>query len=224
MKTQKTNRQGRYLAAQNNRWKWMAAATAGMTASQAGAITINLVNNYISASGGNHLNTDLTGDGHPDITIANAFHSLSYFQSSGLPGYTNSNARVTLNGILASARRHDDGGRDYRNMQLGSHTASYVRSGSEVYGTLSLTGAIPIFFKDLHINGGAPTSGLLQVTVSVIDAAAKVQLDSFTYTSTTLNPTSSHTVPDQSSSLALLAIGAGGVLALRRWRAAQTHP
>jgi len=38
---------------------------------------------------------------------------------------------------------------------------------------------------------------------------SRVQLDSFTYNT-----------PDQGSSLALLAMGAGGVLALRRWRTA----
>ena len=72
MKTQKKNSHGLYLQTSNNRWKWMAGATAataaGITASQAGTITINLLNNYISATGGNHLNADLTGDGHPDLT------------------------------------------------------------------------------------------------------------------------------------------------------------
>ena len=42
--------------------------------------------------------------------------------------------------------------------------------------------------------------------------AAEVQLDSFTYSA-----------PDQDSSLALLALGAGGILALRRLRAAQVR-
>ena len=54
-----------------------AATAAGVTASQASTITINLVNNYISATGGNHLNADLTGDGHPDLTITSA--SVSVF-------------------------------------------------------------------------------------------------------------------------------------------------
>ena len=55
-----------------------AATAAGVTASQASTITINLVNNYISGSGGNHLNADLTGDGHPDLTIANSHASYLY--------------------------------------------------------------------------------------------------------------------------------------------------
>src|SRR2546429_5081714 len=65
---------GLYPQMGNNRWKWMAGATAataaGVTASEANAITINLLSNYISAFGVNHLNTDLTGDGHQDLTIS----------------------------------------------------------------------------------------------------------------------------------------------------------
>src|SRR5256886_16756295 len=76
MKTQRENNRVLGLQTKNNRWKWMAGATAataaGVTASQAGTITVNLLNNYISATGGNHLNADLTGDGQPDVTIANA--------------------------------------------------------------------------------------------------------------------------------------------------------
>ena len=76
------------------------------------------------------------------------------------------------------------------------------------YGTSKLVGSIPITFKDLHINGGRQTEGSLEVTVSGV--YPKIQLDSFTYKT-----------PDQGSSLALLAMGVGGILALRRSRAAQ---
>ncbi|PYK70003.1 MAG: hypothetical protein DME44_13000 [Verrucomicrobia bacterium] len=68
-------------------------------------------------------------------------------------------------------------------------------------------------FKDLHINGGKLTAGSLEVTVSAGhrgDGSPTIQLDSFTYKT-----------PDQGSSLALLAMGVGGILALRRSRAAQ---
>jgi len=58
-----------------------AATAAGVTASNASAITINLLNNYISGAGGNHLNADLTGEGHLDLTIASPFTSHStYFR------------------------------------------------------------------------------------------------------------------------------------------------
>ena len=51
-----------------------AASAAGVSASYASLITVNLTNNFISATGGNHLNADLTGDGQSDLTIANAFY------------------------------------------------------------------------------------------------------------------------------------------------------
>ena len=83
-------------------------------------------------------------------------------------------------------------------------------------------GSIPIFFKDLHINGGALTEGSLQVTAFVFGphrtpsflSMPEIKLDSLTYNTR-------NNVPDQGSPLALLAMGAVGVLALRRWRVAQ---
>src|SRR5215470_10956084 len=109
MKAQERNNQGTYLKKSNNRWRWMVGATAataaGVTQSQAGLVTINLSNNYISASGGNHLNADLTGDGHPDLTIANAFNSLY----RAITYFTGFRAGVNLNGILAYAARRNDG-------------------------------------------------------------------------------------------------------------------
>src|SRR5438874_1362869 len=107
MKPQKKNRQRLYLPKRNNRWKWMAGATAataaGVTTSQANTVTINLTGNFISAREGDHLNPDLTGDGHPDLTIANAYFSRRVRTSYGttVGGFTRSHVGVTLNGILA---------------------------------------------------------------------------------------------------------------------------
>ena len=64
--------------------------------------------------------------------------------------------------------------------------------------------------------------GLLQVTVVTAWAAPwpdEIRLDSFTYDTPVQG--SSRAVPEQGSSLALLAMGAGGILAFRRWKAAQ---
>jgi hypothetical protein len=210
---QKRNHRRRNLNTRDNRWKWMvAAATAtagGVAQSQAGMVTINLTGNFISATGGNHLNADLTGDGQPDLIIANAFNLVTTNGNGG--GHTQYIARVDLNGVLASANvfRYDGYGR----LTLGSQHKTFgfgTHSGS-------LMGSIPVFFKDLHINGGALTKGSLEVTVfgkAAVEASeAKVQLDSVTFNT-----------PENGSSLALLAMGATGVLALRRWRAAQnTH-
>ena len=214
---QKRNQRRPNLKTRDNRWKWMAAAAAatagGVAQSQAGLVTITLSNNFISATGGNHLNADLTGDGVPDLIIANAFNSVSTPSSLGA-GHTHYVARVDLNGVLARADvfRYFGSGP----LQLGSQHKYFS------YPSGSLMGSIPVFFKDLHINGGALTKGSLEVTVfgkvgpngpGDNLSVAKVQLDSVTF----------HTA-ENGSSLALLAMGATGILALHRWRAAQnTH-
>jgi hypothetical protein len=208
MKTQKKNNQGLHLQVRNNRWKWMAGATAataaGVTSSQ--AITINLVGNYISGlSGQNNLNADLTGDGQPDVALTGAHF---YYRPSGSTrtsyGYhyhfKKWSQAVHINGIYAKG--YDDGDFPVRYEILGSQFTGVTGP----YTLPPLTGKIPISFTDPDINGGRLTAGFLGVTVTV----DRVQLDSVTYNT-----------PDRGSSLALLAMGAGGVLALRRWRAAR---
>jgi hypothetical protein len=203
-----------FFQKQTHCWKWMTGATAataaGVTASQAGMITINLVNNYISGPSGNHLNADLTGDGKPDIIIAQAFNSyitdFSFF--GGFNGFNAiQGAGVHLNGVYAHALASPY-------PLLGAGLGSQYRGWNPLSGTypLSLTGSIAVSFKDLHINNGALTKGSLEVTVlagfSPLGSGTKVQLDNLSFN-----------VPDQGPSLALLAMGASGVLALRRWRA-----
>jgi hypothetical protein len=205
MKEQKKKKRRGALYHSNNRWKWMAGATAATAAggitSQASLVTIDLSGN---------LNPDLTGDGHPDMTIVHVYDSDFYLRI------------YRLNGVTASRRYRFETPYFLGYMRVGSQTAYYRRnhytlSGkyhSTVFGTPSLKGSIPIFFKDLRINGGAPTSGSLQVTVSPLS----IVLDSLTYNGPNSVRTPGHAVPDQGSSLALLAMGAGGILSFRRWR------
>jgi hypothetical protein len=174
-----------------------AATAAGFTASPASANTIQLHNNYISGAGGNHLNADLTGDGKADIAITGA--QFFRIRTNYFPNDYNSLARVFLNSTYAVARHN-------------GYPLNYVRLGcctTYSAGPKSITGLIAIFFSDKHINNGKLTEGWLEVTAFA--PGATVNLDSLTFSN----------VPDNGSSLALLAMGAGGVLALRRLRAAQ---
>jgi len=177
-----------------------AASAAAATASQADATTINLLNNFISAFTGNHLNADLTGDGQPDITLTGAkyFYSGSRSTQYGFH-YPRWSAAVNINGVYAKG--YDNGDYPFRYERLGLQYTFGI-----LYVPPPLTGKIPVSFTDSNINGGRLTNGFLEVTVTV----SEVSLDSFTFST-----------PDQGSSLALLAMGASGVLALRRWRAAQ---
>jgi len=178
MKTEKKNGQRAYLQARNNnRWKWMA----GAAASQAALVTISLSNNYLGQFE-NNLNADLTGDGHPDLTIANV--SIGW------------DARVSLNGVQAYFHFRENGQIIDAYMVLGTQRAFYhynfqYSQPTSRSGTPSLTGSIPVFFKDLRINGGTPTEGPLKVTVSPF----YISLDSLTYN--TPVHFSSRSVPDQ---------------------------
>jgi hypothetical protein len=192
----------------NKRWRWMAGATAataaGVTTSQGGLVTINLSNNYISSLG-NFLNADLTGDGNPDVRLTGAKYFLSHTHFNGDTGpYYKFSAAVKINGVYA--RGYDSGGVPFRFGTLGSQHG-FASGGDTVY----LTGSIPIFFKDLHINGGVRTKGFVEVTVAA-GQFATIQLDSLTYNT-----------PENDSSLGLLAMGASGILALRRYRKAQPN-
>ena len=183
-----------------------AATAAGAVSAQGGMITVNLTDNFISSLE-NHLNADLTGDGQPDLTITNAVNGYSSIPDHGSFRF----AGVDLNGVHAFDRFgfYDR----VVTLSLGSKkTAFYIGSIYEGYAPSQLVGSIPISFKDLHINGGRLTAGSLEVTVSALQT--QIQLDSFTYNTR-------ENLPDQGSSLALLAMGAGGILALRRRRAAQ---
>jgi hypothetical protein len=182
-------------------------------------ITITLLNNFISATGGNHLNADLTGDGQSDITIANAAYGLRYTNFHYM--IRAAFAGADLNGVRAFAGlSYYDNYAFFR--QIGSQSARgyYGHRWPPYYPyhlPSPLTGSIPISFRDLQINNGRLTHGFLDVTATIdpTDFFPRVQLDSFTYNTS---------VPDQGSSLALLAMGAGGILALRRWRAARAQP
>ena len=183
-----------------------AATAAGAVSAQGGMITVNLTDNFISSLE-NHLNADLTGDGQPDLTITNAVNGYSSIPDHGSFRF----AGVDLNGVHAFDRFgfYDR----VVTLSLGSKkTAFYIGSIYEGYAPSQLVGSIPISFKDLHINGGRLTAGSLEVTVSALQT--QIQLDSFTYNTR-------ENLPDQGSSLALLAMGAGGILALRRLRTTQ---
>src|SRR5689334_24975058 len=140
---QKSNHRQPNLKRRDQRWKWLAGATAataaGVTTSQGCLVTINLSNNYISGLG-NFLNADLTGDGNPDVRLTGAKYFLSHTHFNGDTGpYYKFSAAVKINGVYA--RGYDSGGVPFRFGTLGSQHG-FTSGGGTVY----LTGSIPIFF------------------------------------------------------------------------------
>ena len=174
------------LQKSNLRWKWMAGATAataaGVTSSQADTVTVPLFNNYITAtflpSQGFHLNADLTGDNHPDVTMK-SFLSTQFTHRTPFDSRATSFAQVAINGIVAR-------GYLFKNLSVfGSpliqkwrwvYSAKVGALGNATHetgscgpyctrptppGAVSVTSTIPISFTDNSINGGVLTHGLL---------------------------------------------------------------
>ena len=193
------------------RWQWWAGAAAvslaSVPAAHAQTITVPLSNDYFSWSSGFHLNPDLTGDNTPDITISN-------------PGSVNFASRniselgvhCLINGFTLLAIHERIGRSNVYEAIIGPGIEISTR------GPVVSTGIIPITFSDPAINNGTTTPGQLEVSVGTYEYAlfgefneydSYIQLDSYTYTP----------IPEPST-LALLALGAGGVLTLRRRRLA----
>src|ERR1700733_7582633 len=125
MKKENKNSQINGLPIRNHRWQWMAGAAAGTVAgvtAQATPVTVDLSNNYIGATQGNHLNADLTGDGVADISISGARFTAS---DSNIGSYTTTtqsfftttsfNGTTTVVNDHTSTNVHDHSTfRDYR--------------------------------------------------------------------------------------------------------------
>lgn len=205
--------------------KWLpgAMALAATTASsQAATVQITLDGNKISYLGGNQLVADLTGDGVDDLNLSGAsiegagLESASVFVS--FPGGQFLRAYVSA----GNAAKVD---------------ASFAGSG---VGTASNSGKTnvpvvatylnPITFQDTRINGGSVTSAWLETTAGRDAGGADTYVlfsrlifddESTTRPAYTSIPGVEDewqvsAVPEPGQNLALLALGAGGLLMRRR--------
>lgn len=196
---------------------------ATVASSQAATVQITLTGNKISTTGGNTLNADVTGDLINDIIITNASTRKSVVAK-------NYGAFVEVNGVRLSAQSYIEASGVKAKAQFiggGVGVASSSGYGSE----RNIKYLNPISFTDASINGGVLTQGYLEVhSFNVFEASATVALTRLIFddASTTLAKTGLSTgttyttfvpVPEPSS-LGLLALGAGGLLARRRRQAA----
>ena len=154
-----------------NRWKWMAssaALAAGATGiADAGTVQINLGNRVNSLNGFINQNTiaatpgqnlDITGDRNDDIFSLTA-------SAIGISGGSSiyQLALRSSGGQMAIASWIKTGGGS--TSYLGDVPAASITTGSNQ----SRTGFVPVSFTDSRINGGAETTGLLEVNAANLD-------------------------------------------------------
>ena len=186
-----------------------ALATAGASAANGATVQITVLNNYVSVSTGlSNFMPDLTGDGAGDVMAFNgSYGSIAMVFDAG-PGQL-----------------------------LGMAAGNAVWLGG-VYGPSSPYRALVGFtFSDYRINGNAQTNGFLDMTATG-GANERIQIHRLIFNNeNTTAPTGVTTattgleewmpsgggtsaVPEASTSLGLLALGAGGILTRRRQKRA----
>lgn len=190
------------------------AASAAASSSQAALVQITLSGNQVSSNNGNNLVADITGDSLPDLVFANVQRNAGRYPS----------ARVQINGgpvFASSTGSAAQGDAQFAVGGIGVAAAQIQSSG------IDIKYLNPITFTDSRINGGSATQGYLEVNSRVVrGSTASVVLTRLVFNdaSTTLPGSGLGTgttytewtpVPEPSS-LGLLALGAGGLLARRR--------
>ncbi len=174
-----------------------ALATAGASVANAATVQITFANNMVSLSSGlNNFVPDLTGDSIADVTGYFGSGDVSVLLGSGLLGKASTDDGSVVVG-------------------LGSWTSATDRA------------LVPFTFSDAGINNSLVTSGFLdmegfasagssaslKIHRLIFDDASTTAPTGLTSASTGIQEWSA--VPEPSS-LALLALGAGGLLARRR--------
>jgi len=190
------------------------AAASAASSSQAALVQITLSGNQVSTNG-NNLVADITGDSLPDLVFANVQR-----RAGAYPFY----ARVQINGGPVFASATGSAARGDAQFAVGGIGVAYTQIQSSGIDIKYLN---PITFSDSRINGGSATQGYLQINSKVVlGQSASVVLTRLVFNdaSVTLSPgglgtgttyTEWSAVPEPSS-LGLLALGAGGLLARRR--------
>jgi hypothetical protein len=188
----------------------LAAAGASTTASAA-TVQITFNNSFISTTSGNHLVTDFGGDGvqdnmfgihgvTPTGSVANVgllFAGMGFIASAGL--FSGYEARV-FGAPLGVA----DGG-----------------------GSFVALGLVPVSFTDDNVRGGSATIGYLDLTARAVSPdRGRITVNRLIFDDATGGTIAGLSVNNaaftefaavpEPSSLGLLALGAGGLLARRR--------
>jgi hypothetical protein len=192
-----------------------ALAIAGASAADAATVQITFNNSFISSTSGNQLDTDFGGDMATDLGGRFVYGLAKLYVPNALYGGTLALAGQS-NGFTAAKLL-------YQAWVLGSPVAVAA-------------GLVAFTLVDKGVNGGVATAGWLDVTATGRGSGeiGRVDVHRFIFDDTTgaapVGVTTATTglseygatsaVPEASTSLGLLALGAGGLLTRRRQKRA----
>lgn len=200
------------------------AAAGAATQANAATVQITFTGSHFSTTG-NQLVADFGGDGRPDIGVFKSFSTS--FSSIRLDG-------IRIDGrpaVVAKAYRFNSSTTSGAlNRIAGAMVGDKSDSSSGTQSASSVVRAFaPIFFTDENIRSGKTTVGYLQIEASamnpgevrfdvsrlIFDDAAGGPIEGLQVGNSAFAEYRTNTIPEPSS-LGLLALGAGGLLARRR--------